>query len=181
MSLESGKGKQNSGIIDFHLKGTDGNIYSLKNFEDGKIIVIVFMCNHCPYVKAVIHRLVKLQDEYFSKGVRFIGINSNDEDTYPEDSFDNMKKYYKEWKMNFPYLYDETQETARLYDAVCTPDVYVYDGYRVLRYRGRIDDNWKDGNAVTKRELAEALNNLIEGKDVSELQNPSIGCSIKWK
>lgn len=181
MLLESNKPIINSGIINFHLKGTDEKIYSLTDFEDKKILVIVFMCNHCPYVKAVIDRLIRLQDEFTEKGVQFIGINSNDEETYPEDSPENMKNFYKERKMNFPYLRDDTQEIAKLYEAVCTPDIYVYDSERKLKYRGRIDDNWKDENKVTKRELSDAIKRLMEGKEPDRIQNPSMGCSIKWK
>ena len=181
MLLESRKGNLNSGIVDFNLKGTDGGMYSLGDFASSKILVMVFMCNHCPYVKAVIGRLVRLQDEFSERGVRFIGINPNDETAYPEDSLENMKLFYEEWKMNFPYLRDDTQETAKAYDAVCTPDIYVYDENRLLRYRGRIDDNWKDESLVSKRELADAINNLLEGRQVGEVQNPSMGCSIKWK
>jgi peroxiredoxin len=181
MLLESRKGNLNSEIVDFHLMGIDDKIYSPGDFAGAKILVIVFMCNHCPYVKAVIGRLVKLQDEFSGMGVRFIGINPNDEKTYPEDSLENMKHYYIKWKMNFPYLRDDTQETAKSFDAICTPDIYVYDENRILKYRGRIDDNWKDENSVSKRELADALTCLLEGRQVSENQNPSIGCSIKWK
>jgi len=181
MSVESRKGNLNSGIIGFNLKGTDDKVYSPGDFADSKILVVIFMCNHCPYVKAVIGRLVSLQDEFADRGVRLIGINPNDEKIYPEDSLENMKHYYNEWKMNFPYLRDDTQETAKSYDAVCTPDIYVYDENRILRYRGRIDDNWKDENSVSKRELADALTDLLEGRQVSENQNPSMGCSIKWK
>lgn len=170
-----------SPAIDFQLKGVDDKIYSLKDFEDYKILVIVFMCNHCPYVKAVIKRLVNLQEKFLDKSVRFIGINPNDELTYPEDSFDNMKLFYKDNNMNFPYLRDETQEVTRLFDAICTPDIFVYDGQRRLKYRGRIDDNWKDETQVKNKELEKALNLLLEEKEIDFKQIPSMGCSIKWK
>ena len=101
--------------------------------------------------------------------------------TYPEDIFDNMILFAKEYSMNFPYLYDETQETARKYDAVCTPDIYVYDVERKLRYRGRIDDNWKDESQVKTKDLEKAIDQLLEGKEIEFEQIPSIGCSIKWK
>lgn len=179
--LESNEPKLNTGIIDFHLKGTDEKVYSLENFKDKKILVIVFMCNHCPYVKAITDRLTGLQEEFASQGVQFIGINPNDEEAYPEDSFENMKIFYKDRKLNYPYLRDDTQEIARLYDAVCTPDIYVYDSERKLKYRGRIDDNWKDEKMVTRRELSDAIKKIIEGNEPGKIQNPSMGCSIKWK
>lgn len=181
MLLESNKPILNSGIIEFRLRGTDEKIYSLKDFEDKKILVIVFMCNHCPYVKAVIGRLIKLQSEFEVKGVQFIGINPNDVEAYPEDSAENMKIFYGNSGMNFPYLRDDTQETAKLYGAVCTPDIFVYDKERNLKYRGRIDDNWKDEDKVTKRELSDVVKRLLEGKELGRIQNPSMGCSIKWK
>ena len=179
--LESNEPKLNTGIIDFHLKGTDEKVYSLENFKDKKILVIVFMCNHCPYVKAITDRLTGLQEEFASQGVQFIGINPNDEEAYPEDSFENMKIFYKDRKLNYPYLRDDTQEIARLYDAVCTPDIYVYDSERKLKYRGRIDDNWKDEKIVIRRELSDAIKKIIEGNEPGKIQNPSMGCSIKWK
>ncbi len=179
--LSSKPGELGSDIVDFKLKATDGNYYSPEDFKEKKILIIVFMCNHCPYVKAVIERIVKIQSDYKEKGVQIIGINSNDSDSYPEDSYDNMKLYFSEWKMNFPYLHDESQLIAKEYDAVCTPDIYVYDQDRKLRYRGRIDDNWKDEKNVTSKDLRNALDTLLENKIPSMEQIPSMGCSIKWK
>jgi peroxiredoxin len=181
MSLESKRGKPGSGIIDFSLKSIDEKFYSLNNFPGKKILVIIFMCNHCPYVKAVAGRLVNIQEKYNDDSVQVIGINSNDTISYPEDSFENMKLFAKEYSMNFPYLFDETQEVARKYDAVCTPDIYVYDEKRKLKYRGRIDDNWKDESLVTTKDLENAIELLLEGKEISSEQIPSMGCSIKWK
>jgi len=181
MLLENNANNLNSPIIDFSLKGIDDKMYSPGDFSVKNVLVIVFMCNHCPYVKAVINRLVSLQENYSAKNVQFIGINPNDTETYPEDSFDKMKSFYKEYKMNFPYLIDETQKIARTYDAVCTPDIYVYDKKRRLKYRGRIDDNWQDESKVTRKELEDAIKLILEGKAPIEKQNPSMGCSIKWK
>jgi peroxiredoxin len=126
-------------------------------------------------------RLVTLQKTFSDKSVRFIGINPNDSVAYPEDSFENMKLFAKEYSMNFPYLLDNTQETAKKYDAVCTPDIYVYDEKRKLKYRGRLDDNWKDETQVTSRDLESAIKLLIEKKKITFEQIPSMGCSIKWK
>ncbi len=170
----------NSSIINFRLPSIDGREYSPEDFSDYKVLVIIFMCNHCPYVQAVIPRIVRLQREYEERGVKFIGINSNDSKEYPEDTTEKMKIYYEKWKMNFPYLRDKSQEVARQYDAVCTPDIYVYDKKRILKYRGRIDDNWKDESLVTRQELKEAIESILEDREVSSEQNPSMGCSIKW-
>lgn len=167
--------------IAFDLPGTDDKNYSLDSFKDKKILVIVFMCNHCPYVKAVLDRIIAIQNDYVGKGVRLVGINSNDTINYPEDSFENMKKMVNEKNIPFPYLIDESQDIARKYDAVCTPDIYVYGEERTLLYRGRIDDNWQEESKVTKRDLRNALDVVLGGDPVSEEQIPSMGCSIKWK
>jgi peroxiredoxin len=173
--------KLNTPAIDFSLKGVDGKNYSLKDFENSKILVIIFLCNHCPYVKAVTGRFVKFQEDYLNKGIRLIGISSNDTETYPEDSYPNMIEFAEEKGFNFPYLIDETQETAKKYDAVCTPDIYVYDDKRVLRYRGRLDDNWQEADKVTAADLRKAVDCILEGREIDFEQVPSMGCSIKWK
>lgn len=165
----------------FSLPGIDGKTYSLASFASAKALVVIFMCNHCPYVQACWERLIALQQEFGARGVQFVGINANDEAQYPEDSFENMKKYAGERGHNFPYLRDATQEIAKAYGAVCTPDIFVYDERRGLAYHGRIDDNWKEPEKVTRRELAEALEAVLKGKKPDVNQNPSMGCSIKWK
>jgi len=170
-----------SKIIDFSLKGVDDILHSPQDFKDKDILIIVFMCNHCPYVKGVIDRFVDFQERYKDKGVQLIGINPNDPAVYPEDSFENMKLFAIKHKINFPYLIDESQETAHRYDAVCTPDIYVYDKNRILKYRGRFDNNWKEEDKVTEKDLEKAVNLLLEGKEINFPQNPSMGCSIKWK
>tara|TARA_B100000315_G_scaffold130524_1_gene120124 strand:+ start:6221 stop:6769 length:549 start_codon:yes stop_codon:yes gene_type:complete len=167
--------------IDFDLCGTDGKNYSLDSFKKKKVLVVIFMCNHCPYVIAVLDRLIAIQNDYEDKGVQLIGINPNDTVNYPEDSFDNMKKKVKEKNIPFPYLIDESQNIARKYDAVCTPDIYVYGNERTLIYRGRIDDNWQEESKVTQRDLRDALDAILKGNPVSGKQTPSMGCSIKWK
>mgnify|MGYP001569640786 CR=1 FL=1 len=156
---------------DFSLLGIDGKNYSLADFKGKKALVIIFMCNHCPYVKACIDRLIALQNEFGTAGAQFVGINANDEKDYPEDGFENMKEFVAERKINFPYLRDETQETAKAYTAVCTPDIFVYDENLGLAYHGRIENN----------ELAEALKALLAGEKPNKDQKPSMGCSIKWK
>jgi peroxiredoxin len=181
MLLNSKSSEPNSNIINFTLKDIDERFYSLDNFSEKKILVIIFMCNHCPYVKAVIGRMVKIRDKYKNDDVQIIGINPNNTKAYPEDSFENMKLFAKNYSMNFPYLFDETQEVAKKYEAVCTPDIYVYNEKRKLKYRGRIDDNWKDETMVTSKDLEKAIEILLEGKEISFEQIPSMGCSIKWK
>lgn len=166
---------------DFNLPGTDGARYSLKSFEDKKVLVVVFMCNHCPYVQAVLGRLIDLQNATRDRSVRFVGINPNDAVRYPDDSMENMKKIVAEKNFSFPYLFDESQETAKAYGAVCTPDIFVYGEDRTLLYRGRIDDNWQDADKVTQRDLQAAIDLILSGKEVPGEQIPSMGCSIKWK
>jgi len=166
---------------DFSLPGVDGKRYALNSFKDKKVLVVIFMCNHCPYVKAALKRLIDIQKDYADRGVQLVGINSNDEINYPEDSFENMKKVVKKKGIPFPYLRDESQDVARNYDAICTPDIYVYGPERKLLYRGRIDDNWQDESRVTRMDLREAIQAILEDRPVSEDQQPSMGCSIKWK
>ncbi|MBT4916860.1 thioredoxin family protein [Candidatus Peregrinibacteria bacterium] len=166
---------------DFSLKNVDGEQYSLGNFADKKALVVVFMCNHCPYVQAIWPRLVSLQEQFLDKEVQFVGINPNLNPDYDEETFEKMQEYYGEYSMNFPYLQDDTQEVARAYDAQCTPDIYVFDEDLKLAYHGRVDDNWKDEGSVTKQELAEAIEAIVGGEDPSAEQRPAMGCSIKWR
>lgn len=163
---------------DFSLPATDENTYTLSSFEDSEVLVILFLCNHCPYVKAILERLNHLAETFHKEKVRFIGINSNDSNAYPEDSFENMKTA----PVSFLYLHDESQQVAIEYGAVCTPDIFVFDRDRKLVYRGRLDDNWKDAENVTKRELFTALKKILAGEKITASeQYPSMGCSLKWK
>ena len=181
MAVNSNTNNLGSKITDFSLKGVDNKLCSPQDFKDKDILIIIFMCNHCPYVKGVIDRFVDFQERYKDKGVQLIGINSNDPTTHPEDSFENMKLFAEKHKINFPYLVDESQLTARNYDAVCTPDIYVYDKNKTLKYRGRFDNNWKEEEKVTEKDLEKTVNLLLEGNEINFLQIPSMGCSIKWK
>ncbi len=179
--LHSEKIKLGTSAPDLSLPGVDGKTYSLSDFKIKKAFVIMFICNHCPYVQAVEDRILQLNRDYAPKGVQLIGICSNDPTDYPDDSPENLKKRWKEKKYGFPYLIDETQEVARTYGAVCTPDIYVFDEKRRLAYHGRMDDNWQDPSKASRHELREALDALVKGNKPSENQHPSMGCSIKWK
>lgn len=178
--LESLQVPLGSSAHDFSLPGIDRENYSLKSFRGRKAVAVIFMCNHCPYVQAVIQRLIALQNE-FKNNVIFVGINSNESENYPEDSFEKMKEYADKWGLNFAYLRDESQKVAKKYKAQCTPDIFVYDKDLKLAYHGRVDDNWQEESKVTSRELKSALEALVKGKKPKEKQNPSIGCSIKYK
>lgn len=179
--VESNNLKMGRVAEDFSLIGVDGKIHGLKNFDQAKVLVIVFMCNHCPYVQAIWSRLVGLQSEFQASGVQFLGINPNTaNESYEEETLEKMKEYADQYQMNFPYLEDAGQKVARLYEAECTPDIYVYDGARKLVYHGRLDDNWKDESEVRERDLAQAIVALLEGGRPNSQQKPSMGCSIKW-
>lgn len=169
----------------FRLPGVDGKTYSLESFKDSKALLVIFMCNHCPYVIAVQERINVLAKNFASRNLAVVGINSNDSVRYPDDSFDAMKARAKEQGYVFPYLHDDTQEVAKAYDAVCTPDFFLYENDKtagfILRYRGRLDDNWKDPKTVTHEDLRLAIEALLAGNSVNADQKPSMGCSIKWK
>lgn len=167
---------------DFHLTNVlDEKKYSLESFADKKILIVMFICVHCPYVRAVEDRILQIRKDYEEKGVQLVGICANDPTDYPEDRPENIKQHALEKNYGFPCLIDETQEVAKAYDAVCTPDIYVYGSDRKLAYHGRIDDNWKDAFKVNRTELREALDILLSGKNPPPSQMPSMGCSIKWK
>lgn len=165
----------------FELPGTDGLTYGLRSFSEAKGLVLVFTCNHCPYAKAYEDRLIALARAYQPKGIDFAAINPNDAESYPEDRFENMKARAAEKGFPFPYLRDESQATARAYGAVCTPHFFVLDRQRRLVYEGRLDDNWKEPDKATRRDLQDALDDLLAGRPVSAPNTPPMGCSIKWK
>jgi peroxiredoxin len=167
---------------DFRLTATDGKAYALKDVEGTKGTVIVFICNHCPYVKAVIDRLVKDARVLMAEGIGFAAICSNDAQSHSEDSFDNMESFAKAHDFPFPYLHDEDQSVARAYGAVCTPDFFGYDADRKLKYRGRLDEGrTTPPPANARRELVEAMRAVANSGMAPANQVPSIGCSIKWK
>ena len=162
----------------FALPGVDGKSHRASDFSL-PVTVAMFICNHCPYVKAVEDRLIRLATLY-SESVSFFAISSNDPVRYPQDGFEAMKQVSMEKKYPFPYLFDESQDVARAFGAKCTPDIFVYDAQRRLAYRGLIDDNWKEVSQVQRAYLREAIDALLAGQRPMAEQPPSIGCSIKW-
>ncbi len=167
----------------FNLVNIDDNYINLQNSKGDNGTVIVFICNHCPYVKAIADRLKKEADELAKLSINTIAIMSNDVINYPEDSFDNMKLFAKKYEFNFPYLFDETQEIAKKYNAVCTPDFFGFDKNLKLKYRGRIDSKTMNINQDIKisRELYDAMIKIKNEGVGPETQINSVGCSIKWK
>jgi len=165
----------------FSLPGTDGRTCALDGLSDKPVLVVVFSCNHCPYVQAYEDRLVAIQRDYAGRGVQLIAINSNDDVQYPEDSFQQMVTRAKARGFNFLYLRDASQDVARAYGATHTPQLFVFDRDRALRYTGKIDDNWRNPKAVTRRFLRDAIDALVNGRDPAEAQTHAIGCTIKWK
>ena len=167
---------------DFRLPDTNGKIVSLADFKNAPALLIVFMCNHCPYVKHIRQGLAQLGRDYLPKGAGIVGINSNDAVNYPADSPAKMKEEMQVAGYTFAYLYDETQAVAKAYRAACTPDLYLFDKEKKLVYRGQFDDS-RPGNGmrVTGMDLRDALDAVLSGKPVEKEQIPSIGCNIKWK
>ena len=181
MNTETVKLKIGDKAPDFSLPGVDGKSCSLNDFRGKKILVIMFMCNHCPYVQGSLERIKAIQSDFGIKGVQVVGINSNDEINYPDDSFEKMIETSKSKKINFPYLRDEDQSIATKYGAQCTPECFVFDGERKLRYHGRVDDNPKDESKAAVYDLRNAIDALIHNRKVTIEIAPAIGCSIKWR
>ena len=168
--------------VDFDLPGVDGRRYTLADVKGENGLLVMFICNHCPYVQAVRERIVRDVNELRPLGVGAIAIMSNDPSDYPEDSFENMQKFAAEWRLPMPYVLDETQEVARAYGAVCTPDFFGYNADLELQYRGRLDASRKEAApAHARRDLFEAMRQIAETGQGPREQIPSMGCSIKWK
>ena len=168
---------------DFNLPDTvSGEMISFSSLKSDKATVVMFTCNHCPYVLHVNDEIVRLAKDYQAKGVSFVAISSNDVENYPQDAPDKMKILAKEVGYTFPYLYDESQEVAKAYDAACTPDFYVFDKDAKLVYRGQLDGARPHLDVpVTGKDLRKALDAVLAGKPVDVVQKPSLGCNIKWK
>jgi peroxiredoxin len=166
----------------FALPGTDGDMVSLDQFAGAPALLVVFMCNHCPFVKHLGPALAQLAREYMAKGVAIVGISSNDADNYPDDSPAKMREEKVAMGYPFPYLFDETQEVAKAYRAACTPDFFLYDADHRLVYRGQFDDSRPRSDVpVTGADLRAALDAVLAGRPAPGDQKPSIGCNIKWK
>jgi len=168
--------------VDFSLPGVDGNVWSLEQCRGEKGLLVMFICNHCPYVKAVIDRIVRDARALQKEGLNSVAIMSNDPTEYPEDSFENMAQLARECAFPFPYLLDESQAVAKAYGAVCTPDFFGYNGALELQYRGRLDASRKQAAAAdVRRDLFEAMQQVARTGAGPAEQIPSMGCSIKWK
>lgn len=167
---------------DFRLPDTNGKTVSLADFQSASALLVLFICNHCPYVKHIRAGLAQLARDYTPKGVAVVAINSNDVANYPDDSPARMKEEVKSAGYTFPYLYDETQAVAKAYRAACTPDIYLFDKNHKLVYRGQMDDSRPGSNLpVTGKDLRAALDAVLAGQPVSPNQKASVGCNIKWK
>ena len=181
MSVNAPNNQINWEAPEFELISVDGKYYNLKQLMGNKGIVIAFICNHCPYVVKIINRLVYEASELKKIGVSMATIMSNNTESYPDDSYDNMKLFSKKHDFTFPYLYDSTQKVAKLYQAVCTPDIYGFNQNKVLKYRCRIDSGVMTNEKNIKRELYNAMKLITETNEGPEKQFNSFGCSIKWK
>ena len=166
---------------DFRLPRVDGGTFARDDARGKPVLAVLFICNHCPYVQAVEDRIIALAREYGPRGVQLVGVCSNDPTDYPDDRPERLLARWREKRYGFPYLIDESQAVARAFNAVCTPDLYVFDGDRTLAYHGRIDDDWQHPEKVKRREMAAALDEILAGRAPSSPQTHSIGCSIKWK
>jgi peroxiredoxin len=164
----------------FKLKGVDGKFRSLDDYSDKKAVIVVFTCNHCPAAIAAEDRLIEIQKDYAGKGVQLVAINSNEDEGHPTDSFEHMVKRSAEKGFNFPYLRDETQTIAKAYGAMRTPHVFLLDQNRKVAYRGRVDDNIDDAAAVTRSDLREAIDEVLQGRKVSVPTTQPVGCNVKW-
>jgi len=166
---------------DFRLPGVDGKTHGLQDVRGPRGLLVMFICNHCPYVQAVRDRIVRDAQELKDHGIHAVAISSNDPTDYPEDSFDTMKKVAAEFRFPFPYLYDETQATAKAFGAVCTPDFFGYNADLKLQYRGRLDASRKEAAPDARRDLFEAMKQVARTGQGPKHQIPGMGCSIKWK
>ena len=169
-------------IVDFSLPGVDGNIWTPEKARGEKGLLVMFICNHCPYVKSIRERIVRDTRKLMALGINSVAIMSNDPTEYEEDSFENMKKIAQQYDFPFPYLIDESQEVAKAYGAVCTPDFFGYNKSLALQYRGRLDESRKEAAAEdVKRDLFDAMKQVAQTGHGPKQQIPSMGCSIKWK
>lgn len=179
--LESNASSLGTPCPSFRLPGVDGRDWALEDFAAQPALLVAFLCNHCPYVQAIEDRVIALQREFGARGLAMVGICSNDPTHYPDDAPAELARRWREKDYGFPYLVDASQAVARAFDAVCTPDLFLYDAQRRLAYHGRLDDSWKDVAQVRRRDLAGAVAALLRGERPAAEQHPSMGCSIKWR
>lgn len=165
---------------DFNLPGIDGKTHSLSQYDDGKVLIVVFACNHCPYVTGSEARMRALYEAYQPRGVEMVAINSNETVHHPNDSFEHMVSHAEEAGINWPYPRDESQDVARAYGALRTPHFYVFDADRNLRYTGRLDDSPREAAKATTSELRDALEDVLAGREVATAMTNPIGCNVKW-
>ena len=165
---------------DFHLPATDGSEYNLASFQDARLLIVAFTCNHCPYVIGSEGRIKQLVNDYADRRVRLVAINSNETENHPDDNFEHMITHARDQQLNFPYLRDERQDVAKSFGAIKTPQFFLLDENRKVRYIGRMDNNPKDESKATTRELRDALEDLLAGRDVSVPLTEPIGCTVKW-
>jgi len=169
-------------VPDFSLPDTEGEIVSLSDFPGARALLVMFLCNHCPFVIHIRDRLVELVKEWQARGVAVVGICANDPQSYPDDAPQRLAQAARRHGYTFPYLFDETQEVAKAFRAACTPDFFLFDGERRLVYRGQLDDSRPDnGIPITGRDLSAAIDAVLEGRPMPREQKPSLGCNIKWK
>lgn len=181
MPVQSVEVRLGSQMPSFELKDPEGKVYRSDTLYGPKGLLVIFTCNHCPYAQAVWPRTIRLAGYARELGINTVGINPNIHPDYPEDAPEVMKERIRSWGITFPYLIDESQETAKAFDAQCTPDIYLFNADKKLVYHGRVDDHWQDESKVTREELKEAITNLAAGRPIAGTQFPSMGCSIKWR
>ncbi len=167
---------------DFELPGIDDQVHHLSRYlETQRAVGVIFMCNHCPYVRSYLDRLKQIQTEFQEQSFTLIGINANDANQYPEDSFENMKTFAASRELNFPYLWDSTQDVAHSFSAQMTPEVFLIDNEGIVQYNGAIDDHPQSPESVQVQYLREAVANLLKGEAVPQTSTQTIGCSLKWR
>jgi len=163
------------------LPGADGKRYALSDFKNRKALVVIFSCNHCPYVQAYEDRINAIARDYAPRGVAVVAINANDVETHPDDSLDRMTERAREKQFSFAYVRDDSQSVAKAYGAECTPEVFIVDGAGAICYHGGIDDNYRDPDRVTSSYLRDALDDIVADRPIAKAETPGLGCSIKWK
>lgn len=167
--------------VTFELPGVDGEAHRLEDYTSSDAVAVIFTCNHCPYVLAWEDRLIAIQDEYAGKNVQLIGINANNAESHPADSFEKMQEHANEKGFNFPYLHDESQKVATAYGAERTPEIFLFDSSGKLQYHGTVDDNYDNPDAVQSAYFRDALDAILSGEDPDTAETDPVGCTIKWK